>query len=131
MKKVIMVAFALAMLIAIPVSAADKPVTITHWYWADSQQISRRRCRQMAADFNATNGKNITVVAQEYPWDGGGLQRNPVQGGDGRWRPRHIVRSNSRPRRFSPPTGFWVNLDDYLARMERQGPDRSQRCTRQ
>lgn len=50
-------------------------ITITHWYWADNSQYSQLM-QQMAADFNATNGKGITVVAQEYPWDGGKYSEN-------------------------------------------------------
>lgn len=48
----------------------NEPVTITHWYWADNSDYSATM-QEMVADFNATNGKNITVVAEEYPWDGG------------------------------------------------------------
>ena len=52
------------------VYAQTKPVTIVHWYWADNPKYSAEM-QKIAADFNATNGKGITVVAQEYPWDGG------------------------------------------------------------
>ena len=69
MKRIMLAALAMAMLFAFTVSAADK-VTITHWYWADNPKYSATM-QQMAADFNASNGKGITVVAQEYPWDGG------------------------------------------------------------
>lgn len=48
----------------------NEAVTITHWYWADNSDYSATM-QEMVADFNATNGKNITVVAEEYPWDGG------------------------------------------------------------
>ncbi len=48
----------------------NEPATITHWYWADNSDYSATM-QEMVADFNATNGKNITVVAEEYPWDGG------------------------------------------------------------
>ena len=70
------------------VSEASKPseaVTITHWYWADNPKYSETM-QAMVKDFNATNGKNITVVAQEYPWDGGKYSENlftAVQGGGG------------------------------------------------
>ena len=60
MRKVLMAAIALAMLFTFAVSAADKPVTLTHWYWADNSKYSDTM-KQMAADFNATNGKGITV----------------------------------------------------------------------
>jgi multiple sugar transport system substrate-binding protein len=50
-------------------------VTITHWYWADNSRYSQIM-QEMVADFNATNGKGITVVAHEYPWDGGKYSEN-------------------------------------------------------
>ncbi|HET7838998.1 MAG TPA: extracellular solute-binding protein, partial [Rectinemataceae bacterium] len=82
MKKTLALALVLAMSLALAVFAA--PVTITHWYWADSPAFSQTM-QKMAADFSATNGKGITVVAQEYPWDGGGysemLFRTAMGGG--------------------------------------------------
>jgi multiple sugar transport system substrate-binding protein len=55
--------------------AAGGNVTIKHWYWADNSAYSAKM-QEMVADFNATNGKGITVVAEEYPWDGGGYSQN-------------------------------------------------------
>ncbi|CAB1256548.1 Sugar ABC transporter substrate-binding protein [Ruminococcaceae bacterium BL-6] len=55
--------------------AAGEPVTITHWYWADNSDYSATM-QQIAKDFNAANGKNITVKAEEYPWDGGAYSEN-------------------------------------------------------
>jgi multiple sugar transport system substrate-binding protein len=49
--------------------------TITFWYWADNPDYSKTM-QDMIADFNATNGKGITVVGEEYPWDGGGFSGN-------------------------------------------------------
>ena len=49
--------------------AQSNPVTITYWFCADKPEYSER-IQKMEADFSATNGKNITVVAEEYPWDG-------------------------------------------------------------
>ena len=46
------------------------PVTITHWFWPDSDRHIEI-FQSMVDDFNATNGKNITVVAEVHPWDGG------------------------------------------------------------
>ncbi len=82
MKRIMMAA--LAMVFAFTAFAADK-VTVTHWYWADNPKYSATM-QQMAADFNATNGKGITVVAQEYPWDGGAYSETlfrAVMGGGG------------------------------------------------
>ncbi len=82
MKRIMMAA--LAMVFAFTAFAADK-VSVTHWYWADNPKYSATM-QQMAADFNATNGKGITVVAQEYPWDGGAYSETlfrAVMGGGG------------------------------------------------
>ncbi|MDR1903469.1 MAG: sugar ABC transporter substrate-binding protein [Treponema sp.] len=60
-------------------------VTITHWYWADNSGYSSTM-QEMAADFSATNGKNIKIVAEEYPWEGGRYSENlftAVMGGGG------------------------------------------------
>lgn len=51
-------------------SESYEPVTITHWFWPDSDDHSRIM-KSMVEDFNATNGKNITVVLEEHPWNGG------------------------------------------------------------
>ena len=48
---------------------------ITHWYWADSPAFSRLM-QEMVEEFNATNTKGITVVAHEFPWDGGRYSEN-------------------------------------------------------
>lgn len=49
--------------------------TITYWYWADNDDYAKTM-EEMVADFNATNGKGITVVAEQQPWDGGGYSTN-------------------------------------------------------
>lgn len=111
MKKVVLVIVALAMLV-LSVSAAPKPVTITHWYWADNPKYSATM-QQMAADFNATNGKNITVVAQEYPWDGGGYSETlfrAVMGGGGP--DTSSAKLTSTP--LFTANDLWVNLDKYI-----------------
>lgn len=113
MKRIAMAAIALAMLFTFAVSAADKPVTVTHWYWADSPKYSATM-QQMAADFNATNGKNITVVAQEYPWDGGGYSQTlfrAVIGGGGP--DTSSFKLTSTP--LFTASGLLANLDSFLA----------------
>ena len=52
-------------------TATGEPIEITHWYWADTQQYSAKM-QDIVKEFNQTNGKNIKVTAEEYPWDGGG-----------------------------------------------------------
>lgn len=66
-------------------TSAGTGVTITHWYWADNSSYSNLM-QEMVKDFNATNNKGITVVAEEYPWDGGKYSENlftAVMGGGG------------------------------------------------
>jgi multiple sugar transport system substrate-binding protein len=55
--------------------AAAQNITINHWFWADNPRYAGIM-QDMAADFNATNGKGITVVAEEYPWEGGKYSEN-------------------------------------------------------
>jgi multiple sugar transport system substrate-binding protein len=111
MKRIMMAALAIAMVFAFTVSAADK-VTVTHWYWADNPKYSATM-QQMAADFNATNGKGITVVAQEYPWDGGAYSQTlftAVMGGGGP--DTSSFKLTSTP--LFTANNLLVNLDGYL-----------------
>ncbi len=65
--------------------AQSEPVKITHWYWADNPKYSATM-QEIAQEFNNTNNKNITVVAEEYPWDGGAYSETlfrVVMGGGG------------------------------------------------
>ncbi|OPY93083.1 MAG: Bacterial extracellular solute-binding protein [Syntrophaceae bacterium PtaU1.Bin231] len=112
MKRIIAIALALATLCAFGLAAADK-VTVTHWYWADNPKYSATM-QAMAADFNATNGKGITVVAQEYPWDGGGYSQTlfrAVMGGGGP--DTSSFKLTSTP--LFTANGLLVNLDPFLA----------------
>ncbi len=52
-------------------NVTDKPINITHWFWADNPDYSAKM-QQIATDFNNSNNMNIKVSAQEYPWEGGG-----------------------------------------------------------
>jgi len=109
MKRIMAAALAMAMVFAFTVSAADK---ITHWYWADNPKYSATM-QQMAADFNATNGKGITVVAQEYPWDGGAYSETlfrAVMGGGGP--DTSSFKLTSTP--LFTANNLLVNLDGYL-----------------
>jgi multiple sugar transport system substrate-binding protein len=113
MKKTMTIAVVLALACAALVAAADKPVTITHWYWADNPKYSATM-QQMAADFNVTNGKSITVVAQEYPWDGGGYSETlfrAVMGGGGP--DTSSFKLTSTP--LFSANNLLVNLDSYLS----------------
>jgi len=94
------------------VYAQTKPVTIVHWYWADNPKYSAEM-QKIAADFNATNGKGITVVAQEYPWDGGAYSETlfrAVMGGGGP--DTSSFKLTSTP--LFTANGLLVNLDSNL-----------------
>ena len=53
----------------------DEKVTLTFWYWADKTEYSELM-QNIVKKFNETNGKGITVVAEEQPWDGGAYSNN-------------------------------------------------------
>jgi ABC-type sugar transport system, periplasmic component len=109
MKRIMMAT--LAMVFAFTAFAADK-VSVTHWYWADNPKYSATM-QQMAADFNATNGKGITVVAQEYPWDGGAYSETlfrAVMGGGGP--DTSSFKLTSTP--LFTANNLLVNLDSHL-----------------
>jgi multiple sugar transport system substrate-binding protein len=44
--------------------------TVKYWYWADTPEYSAVM-QDIIKEFNESNGKGITVVGEEYPWDGG------------------------------------------------------------
>ena len=50
-------------------------VTINFRYWADNTEYSQLM-QDIVAKFNEENGKGITVVAEESPWDGGAYSEN-------------------------------------------------------
>ncbi len=62
-----------------------EPVTINFRYWADNTDYSKLM-QDIIAKFNADNGKGITVVGEETPWDGGAYSEslfNACMGGGG------------------------------------------------
>lgn len=52
-----------------------EPVTIKFQYWADNTDYSALM-QDIIAKFNDENGKGITVVGEEQPWDGGAYSTN-------------------------------------------------------
>lgn len=54
---------------------AGAPVTIKFRYWADNTDYSALM-QEIIAKFNAENGKGITAVGEESPWDGGAYSEN-------------------------------------------------------
>ncbi|NLV59695.1 MAG: sugar ABC transporter substrate-binding protein [Clostridiales bacterium] len=71
MKKILGALVALVMMLSMASFAYAQDVTITYWFWADNDAYAATM-QEMIADFNATNGKGITVVGEQIPWDGGG-----------------------------------------------------------
>lgn len=53
-------------------SQAAEPTSLTYWYWADNTEQSDLM-KKIVKSYNESNGKNITVTAEEYPWDSGGF----------------------------------------------------------
>ena len=51
-------------------SAEDEPIILTHWFWPDSD-FHTETMQSIVDEFNATNGKNITVKLEIHPWQGG------------------------------------------------------------
>lgn len=62
---------------AMTASAGEKtePVTIRFQYWADNTDYSALM-QEIIRKFNETNGKGVTVIGEEQPWDGGAYSEN-------------------------------------------------------
>lgn len=64
---------------------AQQEVTIKFRYWADNTDYSQLM-QDIIKKFNEENGKGITVVGEESPWDGGAYSENlfnaKIGGGD-------------------------------------------------
>ena len=58
-----------------PAESTGEGVTIKFQYWADNTDYSQLM-QDIIAKFNAENGKGITVVGEEAPWDGGSYSEN-------------------------------------------------------
>ena len=56
-------------------SGSTEGATIKFRYWADNPDYSQLM-QDIIAKFNAENGKGITVVGEEAPWDGGAYSEN-------------------------------------------------------
>lgn len=94
-------------------SKSSAPVTITHWYWADNSAYSAKM-QEMVADFNATNKSNVTVVAQEYPWDGGAYSENLFTAAMGGGGPDTASWKLTSTPLFTA-NNLLANLDSYIA----------------
>ena len=54
---------------------SGEAVTVKFRYWADNTDYSALM-QDIIKKFNAENGKGITVVCEETPWDGGAYSEN-------------------------------------------------------
>ena len=71
MKKILAIFLALCMSFSLcAIACAEEPVTITHWFWPDSD-YNLQLMESIVAEFNETNGKGITVQLESHPWGGG------------------------------------------------------------
>lgn len=96
-----------------------EPVTLTHWYWSDNDAWTNAM-KANVEDFNATNGKNITVKLEEYPWDGGGFSENlftAVMGGGGPDTAQFKLTATP----LFTANKLIVNLEDYVASWDKKG----------
>ena len=51
---------------------SGEAINLTYWYWADNTEQSELMMNAVEA-FNESNDMNITVTAEEYPWESGGM----------------------------------------------------------
>lgn len=99
-----------------PEAAASEPVSLTFWYWADTPEQSALM-QSIVEEYNATNGKNITITAEENAWNGGAYVEDmyvAVAGGGG---------PDISTFRFSGASmyyngGYLCNLTDYVNQWE-------------
>jgi multiple sugar transport system substrate-binding protein len=101
-----------------PEEKPSEPVVLTHWYWADNEAWTNS-IKKAAEDFNATNGKNITVKLEEYPWDGGGYSENlftAVMGGGGPDTSQFKLTSTP----LFTANNLIVNLEEYVKNWDKK-----------
>lgn len=103
---------------AVSGAASGEAVTLTHWYWADNSDYSAKM-KEIVSDFNKSNKSNITVVAEEYPWDGGAYSENlfnAVMGGGG---PDTAAWKLTATPLFTA-NNLLASLDDYVANWDKK-----------
>lgn len=114
MKKPVAFLIVLMMLmtmIAIPVLSEESK--LTYWFWADNDKYAATM-QEMIADFNATNGKGITVVGEQIPWDGGSYSNTLLQAAIGGGGPDVATFKLTATPSFVN-NGLLENLDPYIA----------------
>jgi len=116
MKKLVAMLLALAMVLTMASFAAAEDVTIKFWFWADNDAYAQTM-QEMIADFNATNGKGITVVGEQYPWDGGAYSQNLLNAAMGGGAPDVSTFKLTATPAFTG-NNLLANLDDLIANWE-------------
>lgn len=116
MKKLLAVVLALALVLSVMSFAAADEVTIKFWFWADNDGYAQTM-QDMIADFNATNGKGITVVGEQYPWDGGAYSGNLLQAAIGGGGPDVSTFKLTATPSFVN-NNLLANLDEFIANWE-------------
>lgn len=94
-------------------SKSTGPVSLTYWYWADNSDYSAKM-QDIVKNFNDTNGENITVTAQEYPWDGGAYSQNLFTAAMGGGGPDLATWKLTATPQFTA-NNLLAPLDDYIA----------------
>lgn len=97
-------------------STPQENKTITYWYWADNSEYSQVM-QDIIKEFNETNGKGITVVGEEYPWDGGGYSQTlftaAISGGG-----PDVAAFKLTATPLFTASNLLISLDDYIANWE-------------
>ena len=116
MKKLLATLLALAMVLSIVSFASAEETTIKFWFWADNDDYAKTM-QDMIADFNATNGKGITVVGEQYPWDGGAYSQNLLTAAMGGGGPDVSTFKLTATPSFTG-NNLLANLDEFIANWE-------------
>ncbi|WP_228275821.1 ABC transporter substrate-binding protein [Gracilibacillus oryzae] len=97
---------------------SEEGATITYWYWADNSEYSQLM-QDIIKEFNETNDKGITVVGEEYPWDGGGYSETLFTAAIGGGGPDVAsFKLTSTP--LFTANDLLLNLDDYIANWDKK-----------
>ena len=91
----------------------DEGATIKYWYWADNTEYSEVM-QNIIQEFNETNDKGITVIGEEYPWNGGGYSETLFTAAIGGGGPDVAAFKLTSTPLFTA-NELLVNLDDYIA----------------
>lgn len=98
-----------------PNQSADnnEGATIKYWYWADNTEYSEVM-QNIIKEFNETNNKGITVIGEEYPWNGGGYSETLFTAAIGGGGPDVAAFKLTSTPLFTA-NDLLINLDDNIA----------------